>query len=141
MKQIILIRGIPGSGKSTLAKQLMNGHLGVPLTHLEADMYFYNDMHQYVFDATKLSNAHNWCMTETNNTLNKNRGVIVSNTFTTLKELRPYFDIAKSHGIVPSVIMCQNNYGSIHNVPDEAIQRMKTRFQHDISELFNKYQI
>jgi hypothetical protein len=60
----------------------------------------------------------------------------VSNTFTTKKELQPYFDIAKEYGIIPTVILCQNSFGSVHNVPEETLKRMADRFEYDIGELY-----
>jgi hypothetical protein len=62
---------------------------------------------------------------------------VVSNTFTTIKEMRPYFDLAKEFDIVPTVMVVQNEWGNVHNVPEETLAKMKARFQFDISELFN----
>lgn len=131
MQNLMLIRGIPGSGKSTLARRFCNAGF----VHLEADMYFIKDG-EYNFDATKLKYAHEWCQTSTVDELRKCRSVCVSNTFTTIKELKPYFDIAASFEIVPTVILAQNQFQNVHNVPDEAMTRMQGRFQYDISTLF-----
>jgi tRNA uridine 5-carbamoylmethylation protein Kti12 len=135
MSRLILVRGIPGSGKSTIARQLddaMEDSL-----HIEADMYFMKDG-VYQFDATKLHAAHTWCQNMTDTALARGNSVIVSNTFTTVKELRPYFDIAKKFGIVPTVIVAQNQFQNEHNVPEETLKRMRDRFQYDIQELFNE---
>lgn len=134
MANLILIRGIPGSGKSTLANLLASS---IENAHVfEADMYFMKDG-KYQFDRDKLRQAHQWCQDSTKLLLLDNDAtVIVSNTFTTSKELKPYFALAKEHGIVPSVFLCQNDWGSIHNVPDETLTAMKARFQYDISHLF-----
>lgn len=130
MQELILIRGLPGSGKSTLAKRL--GHC-----HYEADMYFINSLGDYIFDYTKLKEAHDWCQKMTLETLyTTDSSVIVSNTFTTIRELKPYFIIAKKFGITPAVLTCSNTYGSTHSVPTETLKIMKDRFQYDISELF-----
>ena len=135
MTQLILIRGIPGSGKSTLAKQLKFA-LGSQITiHLEADMYFMKDG-VYEFDVDKLHAAHQWCQRETDNALFYKQDVIVSNTFTTIKELKPYFEIAKSHSIIPIMYTCNNRFQNVHNVPEENLQRMRDRFVHDISQLY-----
>ena len=134
MVRMILIRGIPGSGKSTLAKFLLSQMYG---KHLEADMYFDRDG-MYQFDATKLGAAHGWCQAEAAHYLEKGINVVVSNTFTTAKELKPYFAMAKTFGIVPEVILCQNCFKNEHNVPDETLKRMRDRFQYDITELFNE---
>lgn len=134
MARLILIRGIPGSGKSTLAKSILSQVYG---KHMEADMYFDREG-EYKFDATKLGAAHGWCQSETKYFLEKDITVVVSNTFTTIKELRPYFVMAKELGIVAEVIVCQNQFGNVHGVPEESLKRMRDRFQYDIGELFNE---
>ena len=135
-KKLFLIRGLPGSGKSTLARQLAECHI---MLHFEADQFFSDDSGNYNFDASKLGVAHSICQQNANIGLTNNISVMVSNTFTTLKELRPYFEIAKKHGIVPTVIHCQNQFKNVHDVPQEALDRMKSRFQHDISPLFKEF--
>lgn len=128
--KLVLIRGMPGSGKSTIAKSMPG------FDHYEADQYFYDKDGNYNFDANKLGHAHDWCQNSTNDSLARGRNVVVSNTFTTKKEMKPYFDMAKNHGIVPSVITAKGDYGSIHNVPVHALNRMKDRFEHDISDMY-----
>lgn len=136
MKKLILVRGIPGSGKSTIAAAAMDEFDSV---HLEADMYFIKDG-EYKFDADRLHQAHMWCQHETNRHLELDFLVVVSNTFTTIKELRPYFDIALEHKILPAVYLAQNQFSNIHNVPQESLDRMKRRFVFDISPLITEYQ-
>ncbi|MCX7593138.1 MAG: ATP-binding protein [Fischerella sp.] len=136
MASLILIRGLPGSGKSTMARRMSD------MLHLEADMFFHlaedgkTMLPEYRFDPAKLPAAHKWCQDMTLHGLRNNRGVVVANTFTTVKELRPYFDIARAFGIVPTVVVAQGNFKSVHGVPDEALKRMRDRFQWDISELY-----
>ena len=55
MKELFLLRGLPGSGKSTLAKSLDG-------IHIEADQFFMAGG-EYKFDASKLKEAHNNCLT------------------------------------------------------------------------------
>jgi len=128
--KLILIRGLPGSGKSTLAKSLAKPQITI---HLETDQFWGLN---YDFNFGKLNEAHTWCREETKKYLAMGMNVIVSNTFTTKKELKPYFDIAKNFDIVPTVIVCQNSFGNIHNVPAEVLQKMHDRFDYDISRLF-----
>ena len=132
MTTLTLIRGLPGSGKSTLAKQLTKANT----FHIEADMYFVNSDGKYMFDISKIGSAHSWCQQETELNMHYGRDVIVSNTFTTLKELRPYFEIASKYNVVPHVILCQGNYKNVHDVPPETLEKMRSRFHLDISSLF-----
>jgi predicted kinase len=139
MRDLYLVRGIPGSGKSTLAQRLaaLNRHVHqCSVVHYEADQYFMDAQGNYNFDATKLHQAHKWCQDKTREGLTANATVIVSNTFTTKKELKPYFDMAKEFGIVPVVYLAQNQFNNVHNVPEDKLQAMRDRFQYDISELF-----
>lgn len=132
-----LIRGLPGSGKSTLAKHILfhARDAGRICNQYEADMFF-ETPDGYVFDTNYLADAHDWCRDKTYSSLEAGEDVIVSNTFTTIRELRPYFEMAKDFNIVPNVILCQSNYGSIHGVPEETLEKMHKRFVYDISPLF-----
>lgn len=131
MPKLILIRGLPGSGKSTLAKRLSG------MIHVEADMFFINEDGVYDWKADRLGAAHKWCQDKTAAELEAGYDVVVSNTFTTIKELRPYFNIAAAVGVVPTVIIAQNDFNNVHAVPDESLKRMRDRFVWDISELFD----
>jgi predicted kinase len=130
--KLILVRGLPGSGKSTFAKSLIG------FNSFEADQYFYKDG-VYKFDINYLCEAHERCQVLTDEYLEAGQNVVVSNTFTTKRELVVYFEIAKKHGIIPSVVLMQNTWGSIHGVPAETLQKMKNRFCYDISDLFEIY--
>lgn len=128
MSKLIIVRGLPGSGKSTLAKSMKNAK------HLEADMYFIRVDGLYDFNPKLLKNAHEWCHKECFWLLGRiNEQVVVSNTFTTYKEIKPYIDYAKEHGHEIEIITCTGEYQNIHNVPEETLKRMKDRFEsHDI---------
>jgi predicted kinase len=144
---LILIRGLPGSGKSTLAYQLkaMYDYAFIHEDYetrranvYEADMYFMK-AGSYEFDRNKLHAAHRWCQEATDEHLSEGNIAIVSNTFTTHKELRPYFEIAKKYDMIPVVYTCLNDWGSVHNVPQDTLISMKNRFQHDISALMKEF--
>jgi predicted kinase len=131
-QQLIIVRGIPGSGKSTFASSL-----GIP--HYEADQYFVGADGVYRFDFSKLGEAHRQCRVSVGKALLSGKSVVVSNTFTTLNELRPYFEGAKEYGIIPTVITMNGDFGSIHGVPEDKMQAMRDRFCHDISPLFEEF--
>lgn len=126
--KMLVIRGVPGSGKSTLAKQLQDGD--VYQHHVEADMYFIDDEGNYNFDASKLRNAHEWCQKTVRYVLENDMSVIVSNTFTTEREIEPYRQMAYELGIPFTCIIVENRHGgnNKHGVPAEKIQQMKDRF-------------
>lgn len=130
---LTLIRGLPGSGKTTTAFSMAEEGDSV----FEADMFFIDAQGDYVWDREKIREAHEWCQTQTKNSLREGNNVFVSNTFTTLNEMRPYFEMAKEFGILPTVILCQNDWGSAHDVPLAVLLNMKKRFAFDISSLLN----
>lgn len=134
MPKLILIRGIPGSGKSTLARELCTLYSDAKV--FENDQFFINESGVYVYDDYLLRYAYVECAKMTDEWLALGRTAIVSNTFTTKREIAPYFDLAKKYGIVPSVLLCQNDYGSINDVSEFKMNRMKNRFTYDLSDLF-----
>ncbi len=128
--ELILIRGLPGSGKSTLAKSFGEDYL-----HYETDMYFMVG-DKYEFDAKELSQAHDWCQRSVSFQLQNikkglilQRGVIVSNTFTQLWEMKPYIEMAKYFGATLRVIEATGNFKNTHGVPESVIEKMKARWE------------
>lgn len=134
---LTLVRGLPGSGKSTLAKQLADDDQF--LFHFEADQFFIDSDGNYNWDGNLIGEAHEWCQQQTDTCLANGFDAVVSNTFTRLKELKPYFEIAKKHGVVPQIILCQGAWGSIHGVPSRVMENMRNRFEYDVSELYKIY--
>jgi predicted kinase len=124
MNTLLLIRGLPGSGKTSLARKLETHYI-----HCETDKFWGID---YNFDITKIKEAHEWCQKKVREELENGFSVVVSNTFTTQKEMQPYFDMAKELNASVQVVLCQGNFGSVHNVPQEALDRMKARFEYEI---------
>lgn len=127
MKSLYLIRGIPGSGKSTFAKELVPDFLVC-----EADKYFIIEG-EYVFDPTKLKDAHLWCQKVVETYMQSGElypKIAVSNTFTTEWEMKPYFDMAEKYGYRVFSVIVENRHGndSIHNVSNETINKMINRF-------------
>lgn len=130
---LYLVRGLPGSGKSSFVRN----QLHAMSNHYEADMYFCrNPEREYRFDRSLLGAAHTWCQEITRHSLSSNFDTWVSNTFTTKKELKPYFEIAKDTDSAIVVMTMNGCFKNVHDVPSEVLYKMKTRFEHDISELY-----
>lgn len=120
--ELVLVRGLPGSGKSTIARN-MEGYI-----HIEADMYFVKK-NGYQYDPSKIKDAHAWCQKRAKDALSIKRNVVVSNTFTRIFEMEPYFEMAKKYGANIRVIEAKGNYKNIHNVPEQIITLMKGRWE------------
>ena len=135
MNKLTLVRGVAGSGKTTYVKSL---NLRAS-QHIETDMYFINhDTGKYEFDREKLRIAHDWCKDHVRNGL-KYQDMWCSNTFTTISELRPYFQIAKECGAELVVLTMNGSFESIHNVPEETLKRMRARFTKDLAPLWKEF--
>ena len=123
MSKLTLIRGLPGSGKSTLARKIA-AETGA--MHVEADMWVDYSQRR---NPDKLGMAHDICKARANHTLMIGGSVVVSNTFTQQWEMQPYLDMARQYGVQVEVITATGDYGSVHNVPAEAIQAMRERLE------------
>lgn len=134
MKELILLRGVPGAGKSSTAKLLGAG--GAGCAHFEADMFFMNNGN-YVFDGSKIKDAHQWCKNSVehamllNYTTGENCKIIVSNTFTQEWEMEAYYDLAKQWDYRVTSLIVENRHGGTneHGVPEDKVQVMRDRFE------------
>lgn len=134
MNMLYIIRGLPGSGKSTFAKNLIGTHLaaGDLAFHFEADMYFLDADGNYVFDATKLKDAHSMCFDAVKSAMMMNANAIaVSNTFTREWEFNNYVKLAKENAYMVTTLVVENRHGGVneHNVPEDVLKDMKSRFE------------
>lgn len=118
---LYIIRGLPGAGKSTLAMRMIGDHM----IYFEADMWMVDEKGKYKFDPARLEYAHSMCQKAVLYNLQKDKEVIVSNTFTRIREMQPYIDM----GFPFTVITVEGNHGSIHNVPAEKIEEMRVRWE------------
>ena len=130
---LVIIRGLPGSGKSTLANKLNEQN---DYVHIETDMWWYRNANkEYKFDFEKLNHAHRWAQQTVEAFLASERSVIISNTNLTFKDIQPYVHFAHLIGASIDVYSMDRdvNYGSIHGVPKEVMERMYNKMEdHDI---------
>lgn len=125
--KLTLIRGLPGSGKTTMAKAML---MEDPKTcHVETDHYFTDYDGNYNYNATELTDAHEWCQHVTKNNLLENIDVVVSNTFSRRWEMKPYLDMAMELGAQVEILETTGEYASVHNVPKHIIAAMKQRWE------------
>lgn len=128
MKTLLVLRGLPGSGKTTMAKFLAKTCNGVCYA---ADDYFMDKQGNYNFDVNKLSAAHEWCKDKIATAMyNGIKLVIVHNTTTTEKELKPYLEMAQTHGYMVHSVIVENrqNTTNVHNVSEDILTKMNNRF-------------
>jgi len=118
--ELILIRGLPGSGKTTMATVLVL----IDYKHFEADMFF-TLAGVYRYEASKVRNAHEWCIEATRNALEAGSRVVVSNTFTRLNEMEPYLSMTKNLKIIEA----RGTWENTHGVPKEMLDRMASRWE------------
>ncbi len=136
MAHLYIVRGLPGSGKSTFAKRLLLHK--VVLATREADTFFYNEEGEYVYNPKRIREAHAWCQDQVFRLLKQvgdedSINVAVSNTFTQRWEMQPYIDFCEENGHTFTVIICEGNYGNIHGVPEETIEKMRKRWEPYVS--------
>lgn len=116
--EIVLIRGLPGSGKSTLARTMLG------YEHYEADMFLMVDG-QYVYDASKVKAAHDWCVALAKESLDKGLNVVVSNTFVKVWEMDRYIKLGYKYRIIE----LKTRWENIHGVPEDKINEMSLRWE------------
>lgn len=125
-KELILVRGAPGSGKSTLA-MLISIKFGYDIH--ENDAFFTNNNGEYNFDINFHQHAKDVCFEKTCESLDLDRSVVVSNTFTTIKEMEPYLEFARKKMINVNVIEMDLQYDNVHCVPDFVVKDKIEKFE------------
>ena len=130
--ELILVRGLPGSGKSTLGDIILQLPNNNPQEVLSADDFFMNNEGEYIFDASKLKEAHNYCQFICSERMRQQRArIVVANTFTEDWEMKPYFEMAERYNYRIHTIIVENRHGNenIHGVSKDKLQKMKDRFE------------
>ncbi|XP_042313449.1 NEDD4-binding protein 2-like 1 isoform X2 [Sceloporus undulatus] len=140
-KSLYLLRGLPGSGKSTLARQLKHEFPSAII--FSTDDYFITEDGTYEYEPDDLEDAHKWNQKRARKAMKNGKSpVIIDNTNIHAWEMKPYV-----------IMALENNYEVIfrepdthwkfnvreltrrnsHGVPREKIQRMKERYEHDVT--------
>jgi predicted kinase len=124
-KSLIIVRGLPGSGKSTLAKKFGSRAI------CTADDYHTDRKGKYNWKPENVSKAHDWCQRKCRRFMGKGIPVVVvANTSTTERELKPYYDLARMFDYKVFSTIVENRHGGIntHDVPEETMDKMEKRF-------------
>ena len=128
-KSLFILRGLPGSGKNSLAEALDIKAVCC------ADDYFMRGG-KYMWTADGLGAAHSWCQRKCRRFMKKQVDkIVIANTSVSERDLVPYTDLARQFGYTVFSLVIENRHDGVnsHNVPDEAIERMKVRLMNSIS--------
>jgi len=125
MKILYIVRGLPGSGKSTLAQVV------APNANCAADDWMVDKGGKYDFNPARLKHCHENCQRQVLEWMKDPlcNNVAVHNTFSQKWEAEPYVKMAEENDYSVCVIECQSDYGNVHNVPQDAIERMRQRWE------------
>jgi len=138
--KVIILRGISGSGKSREAQALLH-EAEYKGEVISTDDYFVNDEGTYVFDKSKLNEAHAWCLRTFIEHVRKNHPavssdftLIVDNTNTRIEEAAPYVQIAKAYGCHLRVITLRCDFSlalsrNIHKTPSDVLWAQYQRIE------------
>lgn len=131
-KYLFLITGAAGSGKSTLAEKLQSSTTGLiePIADIcEADDFWYIVGHgEYAFKPNLLWKAHKWCQNGAKEIMAMGLNLIVSNTNIKPSDRKPYFEMAEEYRYKVVYIHLKTQFQNQHNVPDEAVKRMRDNY-------------
>ncbi len=124
-KVLILLRGCPGSGKSTVAKLLFPDAKA-----FAADDYQVDENGNYDWKPERLGYAHTMCTSGVENAMREQHPqVVVHNTLTSEREIRPYAEFAAKYGYKLISFVVENRHGNsnVHSVPDAKVVEMSER--------------
>lgn len=124
-KTVVILRGVSNAEKTTFAN-FIGGDV------CSADDFFTDETGEYKFDASKLSEAHEYCFDKFKKLIDSGSSrIIISNTNTQYWEFKRYKEYAEEKGYIVFCTILENRHGNRnnHDVPDLAIERQKARFE------------
>lgn len=87
---------------------------------------------EYRWKAENQGYAHKSCQNKCEDLMKDNvPTVIIANTNTTVKEMKPYVDMAKVYGYKIFYLVIENRHGGkdSHNVPEASLEAMENRLK------------
>lgn len=125
---VYILRGLPGSGKSTLAHQLAD-------VVIESDDYFTDASGEYhgggYRSFRQYQSATRWSHAQLAQAMACGHNPIaVANCHITHSSMQPVLDLATRYGYAPFVVVCSNNFGSVHGVPPSKLEQMRRAWEH-----------
>jgi predicted ABC-type ATPase len=132
-KTLYILRSVSGAGKTTLAKVLLET---LPdCIDYAADDYHTDFFGNYKFEVNKIGKAHRWCQHSVKYSMFcQISNIIVHNTSTSEKELKPYLTLAKDYGYKVVSLIVENRHGNsdVHNVPEDIKVNQEARLRDSI---------
>lgn len=116
-----IVRGLPGSGKSTYAKSLN-------ILHVETDMFCMKNG-EYVWTPEGQARRIELVSEFVEKCLQTGSDCVVTGVFSTHRSYQPLIELGRLYRAKIEVKTCTSNYGSIHNVPSDVIEKMRKEFE------------
>lgn len=133
MKTLYILRGVSGSGKTTLA-QTLESSLPDCIAYA-ADNFHYDDQGNYNWKPENVHLAHEWCQDSVMVCMDAGiTNIVVHNTSTSEKELKPYTSMADIYGYKVVSLVVENRHGNsnVHDVPKDVLQNQESRLRSSI---------
>lgn len=92
-------------------------------------MFFIQENGDYVYQAQRIKDAHQWCQAETQRLLQQGFDVVVANTFIRKWEMQFYLDLADKLDLELSIIEAKGRYQNIHGVPEAIVAQMRNALE------------
>lgn len=130
MQTLYIMQGVPGSGKTTIAEKLYTAiHAdGFDCCICSTDDYFYIG-DKYVFTPEKLGHYHALNLKRSIEEMEHGASVILDNTNIKRWQCREYVRFAYHYNIPVVFIRVTGDFKSVHNVPYETVERMKSEME------------